>query len=49
MEGNEAGRAEIAAPFDGTYRLIVHGEETRGGYVLRWHAAPETELSGENR
>jgi len=44
MEGNEAGRAEIEAPFDGTYRLIIHGEETRGGYDLRWHVAPPQEL-----
>jgi len=47
MEGNEAGRAEIEAPFDSTYRLIIHGEhseETRGGYDLRWHVAPPQEL-----
>jgi hypothetical protein len=43
MEGNEAGRAESEAPFDGTYRLIIHGEETRGGYDLRWHVAPPQE------
>jgi hypothetical protein len=49
LEGNDVGRAEIEAPFDGTYRLIIHGEETRGGYDLRWYVAPETELSGENR
>jgi hypothetical protein len=44
LEGNEAGRAEIEAPFDGTYRLIIHGEETRGSYDLRWHVAPPHEL-----
>jgi hypothetical protein len=41
LEGNEAGRAEIEAPFDGTYRLVVHGEETRGEYDVRWDVEPQ--------
>jgi hypothetical protein len=41
LEGNEAGRAEIEAPFTGTYRLVVHGEETRGEYDIRWNVAPQ--------
>jgi hypothetical protein len=41
LEGNEAGRAEIEAPFTGTYRLVVHGEETRGEYDIRWDVVPQ--------
>jgi hypothetical protein len=41
LEGNEAGRAEIEAPFDGTYRLVVRGEETRGEYDIRWDVEPQ--------
>jgi hypothetical protein len=40
MEGNEEGRAEIEAPFEGTYQMIVRGDETRGSYDLRWDVAP---------
>lgn len=40
MEGNEEGRAEIEAPFGGTYQMTVQGNETRGSYDLRWHVAP---------
>jgi hypothetical protein len=41
LEGNEAGRAEIEAPFTGTYRLVVYGEETRGEYDIRWDVVPQ--------
>jgi hypothetical protein len=40
MEGNEEGRAEIEAPFSGTYQMVVQGDETRGSYNLSWNVAP---------
>ena len=41
MEGNEAGRAEIEVPQAGTYRLVVHGDETRGAYDIHWEVVPQ--------
>jgi hypothetical protein len=42
MEGNDAGRAEIDAPFAGTYRLEINGDKTRGAYELHWDVVPQS-------
>jgi hypothetical protein len=36
FQADADGQITRQAPQDGRYRLIVHGEETRGGYELIW-------------
>lgn len=39
--GEANGQTNIDIPQDGTYRLLVQGDETRGAYDIRWNVVSQ--------